>query len=297
METSKYYAVKELLKLQEAGLPLSMKSIIQMITNHDYSVIPYNMKSPNKRKLFEILDVIDIAENHRGFSVCSEHGKFVFYKQTLSTQDRRVVLSHELGHVSIGHFSEGVVLGKLGDLYNVNFQEQEANEFALYLLAPVCVLKKCGVKTVGEIKRLTLLDDMLAEQVLGKLQKHDFYTEEERELCSKYKKYIHKTKKNILRQRYIRKLILSVLIAIVLLAVCIGSRITVKSNTTYEINSEYETAMPTDNINEPVYITRTGTKYHFHDCRTIKDKNKMEISLEEAVKNGYTPCKICIGKE
>ena len=51
-------------------------------------------------------------------------------------------------------------------------------------------------------------------------------------------------------------------------------------------------------INEPpaqgtvVYITKTGEKYHTSGCSYLK-KSKIEISLENAVARGYTPCSRC----
>jgi len=41
-----------------------------------------------------------------------------------------------------------------------------------------------------------------------------------------------------------------------------------------------------------VYITETGSKYHREGCRYLK-KSKIPISLEDAVKRGYTPCSVC----
>lgn len=43
---------------------------------------------------------------------------------------------------------------------------------------------------------------------------------------------------------------------------------------------------------DTVYITETGTKYHNSGCRTLR-KSKTAISLEEALRRGYTPCGIC----
>jgi hypothetical protein len=40
------------------------------------------------------------------------------------------------------------------------------------------------------------------------------------------------------------------------------------------------------------YITKTGKKYHNGNCRHLK-KSKIKITLEEAKKRGYTPCKVC----
>jgi hypothetical protein len=41
-----------------------------------------------------------------------------------------------------------------------------------------------------------------------------------------------------------------------------------------------------------VYITHTGKKYHRVWCRFLK-KSKFAISKSEAIRLGYTPCKIC----
>lgn len=41
-----------------------------------------------------------------------------------------------------------------------------------------------------------------------------------------------------------------------------------------------------------VYITETGEKYHRGSCRYLKD-SKIEISLSDAIAQGYTPCGVC----
>jgi micrococcal nuclease len=41
-----------------------------------------------------------------------------------------------------------------------------------------------------------------------------------------------------------------------------------------------------------VYITRSGTKYHTENCRSLS-KSKIPITLGEAIQKGYTPCSIC----
>jgi micrococcal nuclease len=41
-----------------------------------------------------------------------------------------------------------------------------------------------------------------------------------------------------------------------------------------------------------VYITRSGTKYHIENCRSLS-KSKIPITLGEAIQKGYTPCSIC----
>jgi len=41
-----------------------------------------------------------------------------------------------------------------------------------------------------------------------------------------------------------------------------------------------------------VYITKTGKKYHRLGCRYLR-KSCIPISLTEAKRRGYTPCKVC----
>jgi|APSaa5957512622_1039677.scaffolds.fasta_scaffold60178_2 hypothetical protein len=41
-----------------------------------------------------------------------------------------------------------------------------------------------------------------------------------------------------------------------------------------------------------VYITRTGEKYHRLGCHHLS-RSKIPISLKDAKKNRYTPCKVC----
>lgn len=45
---------------------------------------------------------------------------------------------------------------------------------------------------------------------------------------------------------------------------------------------------------DTVYITRTGAKYHYRNCRTLaRSRQIYEISVQEAKNRGYTACKVC----
>lgn len=41
-----------------------------------------------------------------------------------------------------------------------------------------------------------------------------------------------------------------------------------------------------------VYVTKTGKKYHGQDCRFLA-KSKIPLSLNEAKKRGFSPCRVC----
>ncbi len=58
--------------------------------------------------------------------------------------------------------------------------------------------------------------------------------------------------------------------------------------------SNTSTSTSTSTNDGAYYITETGSKYHVSSCRHLKE-SKIKISLADAKKRGYTPCKTCIG--
>ncbi len=65
----------------------------------------------------------------------------------------------------------------------------------------------------------------------------------------------------------------------------------------------YETQSEAQSVNKPVipsnnnqgktvYVGKTGSKYHYKDCRTLK-KGAYPMSLDDALAEGRTPCQVC----
>lgn len=52
------------------------------------------------------------------------------------------------------------------------------------------------------------------------------------------------------------------------------------------------TVKTTKNVGVKVYITNTGHKYHRSGCRYLR-RSQIAISRSNAIKQGYTACKIC----
>ena len=42
-----------------------------------------------------------------------------------------------------------------------------------------------------------------------------------------------------------------------------------------------------------VYVSRFSDTYHLYTCPTIPEPAKIRIPLFEAVRRGYTPCRVC----
>ena len=81
------------------------------------------------------------------------------------------------------------------------------------------------------------------------------------------------------------KLVWAILLFLVLFTGTLGLTLSLES-------PAYAKTKVSDKIEQVVYITRTGHKYHRAWCRYLR-QSKIEISKSEAVEDGYTPCKIC----
>jgi competence protein ComEC len=45
-------------------------------------------------------------------------------------------------------------------------------------------------------------------------------------------------------------------------------------------------------LEQIVYITRTGERYHSGSCQHLR-RSKIPIKLKDAIEQGYTPCRVC----
>ncbi len=46
--------------------------------------------------------------------------------------------------------------------------------------------------------------------------------------------------------------------------------------------------------NNKVYVTAKGKKYHYKHCRTLNKAKKLKaLTISQAKKKGYKPCKVC----
>lgn len=61
---------------------------------------------------------------------------------------------------------------------------------------------------------------------------------------------------------------------------------------TFSAIEKTEPIVLSETINEIVYITNTGKKYHKSGCQYLK-KSKIQRSKSKARNAGYTACKVC----
>lgn len=308
METAAYFATKTLLKNGISVLPITQDELEQILVSKGFTVVPYSLPlSEKRRKFFDLHGVTALAENYPAFTKGDANGGIVGYRIDYSMQERIFLLAHELGHISIGHLSSPAIAHKTSDSLTA-LQEQEADDFAIHLLAPVCILKQCSIRDVQSIERFTLLNRHYAEIAAGKINSHNLYTPEEKVLCEYFKKYISGTKKILKRNRCKAILIMCTVLSVVYVS---GALTTFYANNppTIPVQDESESIIqstqpaqvqsspPSSNHDNFVCVTPDGEKYHKENCPTISRSNVTKITLEEAISLKYEPCKFCYPEE
>lgn len=165
-------------------LPVRFSDLIRLCNDLGYSVCAY---SKIQALYSDFPGVLEHFGRVKGFTFCSaEHNKHViFYDDRLSTSERLFVLAHEIGHVVLKH---NRVFMDFSDPVDPE-QEAEADAFAYQLLAPLCILRRCDIKTVRKISLETLLDEERAAHVC-KLMSDETPQFREDELFNQFNLYI-----------------------------------------------------------------------------------------------------------
>lgn len=175
---SRYYAIKELLENGINSLPITTERLETVITNKGFKIINYDTSCKKHAEILTGLGVLPLASRTKAFTYVGNAEKIVFVKISASANDKRLLLAHELGHISMGHISDNGVVGyKPGGLIDEG-QEDEANTFALEFLAPVCIFRRKHIKTSQRISDITLLDEkrsrLVADEVRNRKRLTDF---------------------------------------------------------------------------------------------------------------------------
>ena len=225
--TSYFYAIKTLIEHRINELPLTSKTLEEMIIKEGWKIAYFNLNAKESLEMLEKLNILEYAQKYNGFSLKKDRFQSVFLKSNLSSANTAFVLAHELGHIKIGHFSNSGVLGKHSDTGCDDQQEAEANAFARHLLAPECILKKIHVETINDLESHTLLkgDVLKAHYTDYKFCKKGT-TPEEDILIGNFTNYIKKhRKRDKLKRLFIRFLIPILVFIFILISYSIAIKI------------------------------------------------------------------------
>lgn len=263
------------------SLPVNMLNITSK--NHDWLIQSYSESG----SIIQRLNLGEYLKENKGLSLKeSDNNHIIIYDDGLSFMERNFVIAHEAAHIILGHSTMGRILGKSKDQATESRQESEADAFAAYLLAPASVLLKAGIFSSERIKTATAVSDAHLLEKANEIAtlKETSLSPAESRLCKQFRSYILRQR----LQRY-KKYVLILLICGIIIA-------GIKSHDFFtQLRSEGQ-GMAADEIPNDqviVYITPTGEKFHLKTCSSIRNSDLTEITIKEAIDEGYGACKIC----
>lgn len=283
-------------------LPVMLEDLFVIAKRNKWHIGSYN-KTVELRKELSLhgIDIDKYVNTKDAFAVLYDDEYLIFYKDSLDIDYKVFVILHEFAHIVLKHTYHGI-LGKAPNEEKTNMQEAEANAFAREVCAPLPVLYKCHFQSEKAIERFGLLKGRYAEEqflILNKMGEDYCFSNIERDIYKIFKSFVQHVKLFRVRglvKRYIPVAAVSVMLGMLIMLPLIWNDEVPASS---EPMSYQQTAQETDSdfvpINETVYVTRTGEKYHVEGCRYIDGKDDLRnMTIEEAEQAGYEPCSVCI---
>lgn len=272
-----------------AELPLTLRKAEQIAHFSGWVIASYQ----DSEEIIKACGAEEIVKKRPSFTMLNNGRNIILYNNNLSYENKLFYICHEFGHIVLKHTSEKNVLGINRDPAETARQEQEANDFAAELLAPACVMSALGVRSAEQLRKYGLISPEQALRHIDNIKSFLPSTTAEKALTERltHRRIISPDKK-----------IIAVIAALVMIITAIGisnnqSRPveSTVSTSQYSVSSEHPIVEPQE---ECVYITRTGEKYHKHDCYHIAGKtNLLELTEAEAEQAGYEPCKDCFSEK
>ena len=148
--------VKEFRK--ETGLyTLNSRNLCDALQTLGYTVVEFNhiYNEPDVQTLIDALKLDAVICQSKAFTYADRNYRIVFVHEDLSEQEKNMVLTHEVGHIYLGHMHSVPILGS-----DVR-EEYDANEFSHYLLN-LSVMAKLDLFLAAHMKGICILAAVIA---------------------------------------------------------------------------------------------------------------------------------------
>lgn len=166
-----YYAYKFLVQEEIASLPINYDQLLGYCKNEGYQVAFYEQEKA--QKIIQLYNLEQYVETKSAFTISKPDIKIILVNNALALNERCFALAHELGHIVLQHTNQGILGKSLDNKTLENSQEEEADSFAVYLLAPLCVLKKYNILSLTKVEKITGLPESWARVAVVEAIEHD----------------------------------------------------------------------------------------------------------------------------
>ncbi len=255
------------------SIPVEFSEIQRVAIRNKWLLIDYDEAPEIMRHLKLPPDFnfeIEMAAR-KGFTIFQGNELVIFCNNKLSYEERIITILHEFGHIYLHHSCCGI-LGRDINERTTKIQEEEAEAFAIEVMAPLPILKKCGVTKAEDIENMGLISGANAKTQFSDMKSILNEIPEPHEIYNDFISEYRSKKKNRIKKKLF-PFVVAGIIGICILTGFVGFR--------YITNAR------------AVYITDTGTKYHEKDCSYIDGKDVTKTTKGQAEKEGLNPCTQC----
>ncbi|PWL41355.1 MAG: hypothetical protein DBY45_10090 [Clostridiales bacterium] len=165
--------------------PITYDGMLQIMREMGFKVLKYS----EAKQLISEENWEECAANSPAFSGKVKGIFTVFIADNLNYEDRVEKIAHELGHIEQGHATDDI---KSNEQHQE--EEDEANEFVPYFLAPPCYLDQLGLKTLEDVEEALPYSTKYCKLIFANLAayqlRHEPMAYEERTICSMMEKPI-----------------------------------------------------------------------------------------------------------
>lgn len=138
-----------------------------------------------------------LQPNENGKSYYDGHTWIIVYNDSNPTVLSRSVIAHELGHIFLGH---DLIFGKypqVNEFFHKPKSEHQADQFALRLLCPSCILWGLRLHTANEIAHYCRVERELAQKRANRMK---MLYEREKFLTDPLEKHVYLNFQSYLKQ-------------------------------------------------------------------------------------------------
>lgn len=273
-------------------LPVEMEKLEEIAEKNEWRIISYSkgynfIKSEGLEKY---------CYTSKGFTYSSSDCTIIFIKDELEYLDKINVICHEMGHLVLKHIEVGTNQKSITIQNEDRIQEIEADVFALMFQSPTYLMQTLSITNSSILVEKGIFSKENAKKRCKYLFKDIYYNKIKYGLSISTALLILVALLTFLitRNYYINKLEPPVSNVQPIISTAETTTETTSSVKFTEISTEiFSSVINNDEIQEMVYITKSGKKYHKQGCHYITNKETTALSISEAENNGYSACSVC----
>jgi Zn-dependent peptidase ImmA (M78 family) len=147
--------------LRHYGLSMpTLDDLVIVVEDQGFEIVDFSNSRLDSdfSDLVQGLAIHELVKTRKAFVYQNGDVKLLFLCETLTSEEKRYAIAHELGHIQSGHLRNGANSNS-----NVA-EEYEANEFAHYLLNP-----GLGIRGISTVRRRKALFTILAVVIIALL--------------------------------------------------------------------------------------------------------------------------------